>query len=242
MGGAGKLGELPQGVSSTALSCDLMLNFLAGEEGWQSRAWRPGQLLGSGGRGESGLGLFLAASERGWGVCGGGEGCSPAHTEAHLHTLRHTHLFSPGLHVCPRGSRSVVHPHVPPPMCGAGGKWGLGALEVWGEDTGMQDEASVLGWPGAELGAGVRTGGGQCPLHGWPLEAGVELRKASEKRLAEVVLGVTGGQPAPGRGLPRGKGGSGGPGAPPLSSWRSREREERKREGREGLVTAMPPA
>ena len=46
-------------------------------------------------------------------------------------------------------------------------------------------------------------------------------------------LGVTGQQPAPDGGPPRGKGSSEGPGAWQGSSWSSREREEGKREGQE---------
>lgn len=147
LGGAGKLGELPQGVSSTALSCDLMLSFLAGEEGWQSRAWRPGQLLGSGGRGESGLGLFLAASERGWGVCGGGEGCSPAHTEAHPLIL----AWSPCV---PKRVTLSCSPTCPPPPCV--GLEGSGVWGLWrsGERT-LGCRMRLLSWAGLEQSWGL---------------------------------------------------------------------------------------
>lgn len=59
------------------------------------------------------------------------------------HTCTHLSVEGGGARTAIRHSQ--IHPC--PFKCGAGGKWNLGALWVWAEGTGMQDEASVLGWP-----------------------------------------------------------------------------------------------
>ena len=157
---------------------------------------------------ESGFRLCLEASERRCGMCGGG---------------RDTHSGMP------TDPDSIVLTQ----LC-AGGKQNLRALQVWVVGPGMKDEAPLLGWHRAASGdLGEYGVGGAAVSSTWMVIRGNRLRGGQCEEAGGSGLGVTGRQPAPDGGPPRGKGSSEGPGAWQGSSWSSREREEGKREGQE---------